>query len=395
MLIKSPLSVALFLLCATAGLNIYALIGSTASDHSSTDFNQLYATGSMLRAGQRAELYDLNVQRRVQYSLFHCGYLPGNHPAYEYLLFAPLSAMSYPTAYFCFLAANLILLGFALWAICDQASLRTLLAMAVIAFSFFPVSVALFQEQDSILLTAIVAAALLALKRNWTVTAGMLAGVGLFKFQLTIPIFLLLLVWKHWRFCLGFLLSGFTLAILSIIVTGPAEQRLYLSMLTHTEGSFNVLIMVNLRALFAAAIPGISGAFLVVANVAIGAVLAFFLSRSRRSDQEALLLAIPLATLCSYHLYSHDLTLLLLPITALLLQAEPSALEIAGATLLLVSPAAISRGYLLVFPVAFFLWVFATRKHCPPFHAPTESAGETNSLRALTADHVHTQTFGW
>jgi len=382
MRVRSPLSAAVFvLLCASAGLNIYALIRSTAKDHSGTDFNQLYATGSMLRAGHGAELYDINVQRRVQDNLFHRGYLPGNHPAYEYLLFAPLSLLPYRTAYFCFFAVNLILLGFALWAICDQPSPANLLAMAVIAFSFFPLSMALFQGQDSILLTATVAAGLLALKHNWRVSAGILVGFGLFKFQLTIPIFLLLLLWKHWRFCLGFLLSGFTLAVLSVIITGPAEQRLYLSLLAHTQTTSDALRMVNLRALCAAAIPRMSGALLVGANLAIGAFLALVLSRSRRSNKEALLVAIPVATLCSYHLYSHDLTLLLLPITALLFQAELSPLEIAGAALLLTSPAASPRGYLLVLPVGSFLWLFATQKRCPPFHAPTESlaTGERKS----------------
>jgi hypothetical protein len=365
MLVKSRLSAVVFvLLCASAGLNLYALIGRVARDHSGTDFNQLYATAFMLRSGDAAELYDANAQRRVQEGLFHRDYLPGNHPAYEYLLLAPLTWLSYPTAYGCFFAANLILLGFALWA-SDRASrdwLLNCLAMAVLAFSFFPVSMALFQGQDSILLTAIVAAALVALKRNYRVAAGMLVGCGLFKFQLTIPIFLLLLLWKHWRFCLGFLLSGVSLAVLSTILTGRAGQQLYWSLLTQTQTMSDPLRMVNLRALAAVVFPGMSGILLAGASLAMGALLGLVLSRSSRSDHEALLLSIPVATLCSYHLYSHDLTLLLLPFAALLLQAELPPLAMIGTALVLISPGAISRGYLMAVPVGFFLWLFATRR---------------------------------
>lgn len=355
------------LLCASAGLNLYALIGRAASDHAGTDFNQLYATASMLRAGlhsgNAAELYDINAQRRVQESLFHCGYLPGNHPAYEYLLLAPLSWLPPGTAYFCFFAVNVLLLGFALWVVC--ASPGRWWAMAVLAFAFVPVIMAFYQGQDSILLTALVAAALLALDRNCSVTAGMLVALGLFKFQLTIPIFLLLLLWRHWRFCFGFVLSGVSLAVLSVILTGTGGQRLYWQMLTQGEGSFDALRMVNLRALGAAAFPGASATVLAGATLAIGALLALILSRQHRSDREALLVAIPVATLCSYHLYSHDLTLLVLPM-AVLLQTELSALEMAAAVLPLAATTISRLGYVVALPVALFLWVFSIRHHDSP-----------------------------
>ena len=77
------------------------------------DFRQLYIGGYMLRTGHAHELYDYMAQKRFEDLLVSPAQvaLPVNHLAYEELLFMPFSLMSYRTAYFAFLAFNLLLLA--------------------------------------------------------------------------------------------------------------------------------------------------------------------------------------------------------------------------------------------------------------------------------------------
>src|SRR6266567_8652820 len=73
------------------------------------DFRQLYAAGYMVKTGQRYELYDYDLQTQIENNVVGPSDtpLPFNHLPYEAILFAPLSAFSYRTAYFIFLAINL------------------------------------------------------------------------------------------------------------------------------------------------------------------------------------------------------------------------------------------------------------------------------------------------
>ena len=77
------------------------------------DFRQLYAAGAMVRTGHSHQLYEYTSQKLFQDTLVSPEQiaLPFIRPAYQALLFAPLSVLSYRTAYFVFLAINLVLLG--------------------------------------------------------------------------------------------------------------------------------------------------------------------------------------------------------------------------------------------------------------------------------------------
>src|SRR5690348_16226624 len=78
------------------------------------DFRQLYAGGYMIRAGHAYELYDYDAQMRFQEKV-----APGTatavllvtHPAFEELLFVPLSLLPYRTAFWLFLTFNVTLLA--------------------------------------------------------------------------------------------------------------------------------------------------------------------------------------------------------------------------------------------------------------------------------------------
>jgi hypothetical protein len=125
---------------------------------------------------------------------------------------------------------------------------------------FYPIALALMQGQDSILLLALLASALLALDHGRELTAGILVGLGLFKMQIVVPIALLFLLWKRWRFLAGFALSGVMVSLISLGVVGVTQTGAYArSLLSVGAGvaagasqfkvPLRVSIMANLRGL--------------------------------------------------------------------------------------------------------------------------------------------------
>ena len=156
---------------------------------------------------------------------------------------------------------NLLLLALAFWLIrpCMKNLARIWQSLPVFVFLvFYPIALALMQGQDSILLLVLLAAALVALGRGREMTAGMLVALGLFKMQIVIPIALLFLLWRRWRFCGGFALAAGLVSLVSLWVVGFAQTAAYgrslLSVGTNAAAAdqfpLRVSIMANLRGLF-------------------------------------------------------------------------------------------------------------------------------------------------
>jgi len=213
-------------LLAVQGVAWLTFVPGALRGHS--DFRQLYTAGYMVRTGHAAKLYDYATQQHFQDSLVASGdlALPFIRPAYQALLFVPFSLLSYRAAYLAFLGANVILLALAFWLL--RAKLTNLavawnLLPVFVFLVFYPVALALMQGQDSVLLLVFLAAALHALQHGREATAGALLGLGLFKLQIVIPIALIFLLWRRWRFTGGFALSGLLLALISIWTVGLAQ----------------------------------------------------------------------------------------------------------------------------------------------------------------------------
>src|SRR2546429_2859231 len=193
--------------------------------HGHNDFRQLYTGGYILRLGYGHQLYDYDVQKSLEDKLVSPEQiaLPINHLAYEELLFVPLSLLNFRAAYLAFLGINIVLLGISFrvlqpWMDNLAAVLKSLPAAMFLVF--IPVAVALMQGQDSVLLLALLAAAAVSLDRGKDLAAGIFVGLGLFKFQLVIPIALLFLVWRRWRFSAGFALSSIAIGLLTLWLLG-------------------------------------------------------------------------------------------------------------------------------------------------------------------------------
>ena len=304
------------------------------------DFRSFYTAGYLVRTGRPHLLYDYSSQIVFQNQVVSARTmaLPFIHPPYEALLFVPFSYLRFRSAYFAYLLFNVALLAIAArlmrtWTpVLNQ--IYPWLSTAMM-FLFLPTVVAFMQGQDSIILLLCLTATLAALERGREGLAGIFLGLGLFMFQIVLPIALLFLCWRRWRFSAGFTLSAVTLGVGSLAMVGFEAARSYVQLLlsismrlgSHSEQAtlgIPPLLMPNLRGLISGLFgSAISPAGIQTTVLALSAVcmLAVFVWTPKTGErQSGFLIAVIASTLISYHSLIHDMSILLLPILLLLNQ---------------------------------------------------------------------------
>jgi Glycosyltransferase family 87 len=345
-----------------------------------SDFRQIYAAASMVRTGHRGELYDLAAQERTQNELVSSDeVMPFVRPAYELLLFVPISLLHYRSAYSLFLALNLVMLALIYRLL--RPRLENLAAIfpwfpASLFLGFLPVAAALIQGQDSILVLLILTVAFLLLNRKKQFLSGVVVGFALFKFQIIIPLAVIFLLWKRWSFFKGFAFSGGVVSGISVWITGRSQVLAFVRILLFVGGShvghgYPILTqrMANLHGLIFGLLGGrVSALWIPLLTLLASMVLLIFAARAEiQSDSEALLVALVASTLLSYYLFIHDLSVLLLPLVLCLnrsllgeAEGEPRArLRFRIAALAFVSPLLISYAgeYFYLAAVPFLHWM--------------------------------------
>ena len=355
------------------------------------DFRQLYTAGYMLRSGARREIYnygqEVDFQNRVVSAAGNA--LPFNHLAYEALIFAPLSILPFHAAYLVFLAENLALLYFVFRALSpDLANLRAVWPPlpAALVFTFLPVGACLMQGQDSILLLALLLGGYVLLRRGQAASAGALVACGIFKFQIVVPLAVVLLLAGRKRFVIGFAPVAGILTLLSVWIAGIDGSRAYLrDLLGMSVGlstaeqrlRFGVVptSMANLRGLTYGLMHWgnlAAGTQVAIALVSITVLIFSVRAMSRmKAYPDGYLLGIVAASLLSYHFLIHDMSVLLLPVAVLLdrfIFRNSSAGSVPAkarwsAVLLFAAPAwmvvSAQTFFLVALPVLFFLGAFA------------------------------------
>jgi hypothetical protein len=320
----------------------------------------------MIRTGHRKELCNYDAQKRFEDALVPVDIafmLPIIHLPFEELLFLPLSFFSYRTAYWIFLALNGALLAICVRLLRSHMSVlsnRWKWFPVFLFAGFYPISRAAVQGQDSIIMLTLLAGALWFLDHGNEMAAGLLVGLGVFKFQIVIPIALLFMIWRRWRFCVGFSVSGATAALVSLWLVGFEGAREYagtlLGMSLHLNSRADILhygaiptSMFNLRGLITAVLGGTLPRFgillvIITSSVAVLAVAA----RQRPS----LPLAILASSLVSYHFLSHDASILIIPLAAALSSRSVWSGAVAALLLVVSFAAVIPRdGYLGAIPL--------------------------------------------
>jgi hypothetical protein len=345
------------------------------------DFRSFYAAGYAVRTGHGRELYDYELQKRLQNELVSPSdvALLFYHPAYESLLFVPFSFLRYRVAYFVFGALNILLLALAVQLVRGRlshlAEFWKPLPIAIF-LCFFPIGIALTQGQDSILLLLLYSASFIALSRGNDLQAGIFLGLALVKFQIALPVAFLFFLWRRWRFVAGFAAAGAIVLAVSVSIIGFAGAAAFLrpvlavgalggelgtSAERVTYGAFPQS-MPNLRGLADGTMDlflGVSAAHF--ATAAISLLVVIWAAMRRQSFALALIAAL----LVSFHLNLHDLSLLALPIALVLDGALTKSATLARRDLIAVSLAALflftpvyflpKHLYLLAVPMAAFL----------------------------------------
>jgi hypothetical protein len=336
------------------------------------DFTIFYTAGKILREGLSQNLYDGALQYKVQQTFasgvrIRKGPLPYNHPAFEALIYAPLAALDYPAAYVTWNVINLAILGFLPFLLRRQipvlAQCSPFLWLLVL-LGFFPVLVALLQGQDVILLLLLNAMAFVALKRNADTLAGCWLGLSVFKFQLVVPLILILLCWKRTKVVQSFLLTASGLAAISVAITGWAGALRYPGYVLHFEEFMErggiAVDMPNLRGLVEGSTltRGLSGVHMITVALSI-CLVAWVIVKGRgrtHSSQQFDLqfsLAMVAAVLASYHAFPYDLSLLVIPLLLVVRYAIEKAPLPRGRNLALMLPAVL----LFLTPVYMLLWL--------------------------------------
>ncbi len=370
------------------------------------DFTIFYTAGKSIIEGRGRQLYDVDMQFAIQREFasevkHRENPLPFNHPPFEALLFAPLARLPYVAAYLVWAVFNIaLILGFWILLRPRLPSLHGFLpALPLLAmFAFFPVSMALLQGQDSILLLLLYGLAFCALATGRAFVAGACLGLALFKFQLVLPFVLVLLIRRQWRAIAGFIVTAFALLLVSATVVGWSGVMAYPGFVLRlsrsgAQAGIYPRDMPNLRGLVAGSLhfEGLPAALLIVATSIALLALAAYWWRVQPGRQFSLgfSLCLTVTTMVSYHLLVHDLSLLILPI--LLLAEHLVAGEIIGSARYLLI-AALAALFLTPLYALLQFWVremnlmvfaVAMLAGCTAISLTSERAGEHAAQRAM------------
>ncbi len=308
----------------------FVLVQRGNPDFEKGDFKMFYTAAIALRSGHASDLYtrDLHVsmQRQLLPSLPLSDVKVYTHAPYELLVYLPLSFLPYTAACYCWLALTLLLA-----VLCG----RMLPGYAAV-LGLFPFLVVMLEQQDSVLVLLILLGCWLALRRDLDSRAGFLLGLGLFRFQIIIPLALMLLFWKP-KLLRGFALSATLVGLLSLVMVGPAGLRAYVgyvSAMAHDSAAavsqrYQIDPRTNptLRGLAyeltsrGAVSVSPTTARLLPASLGLAYLLslafAWKFMRTKTNPEVKFAFAVLLALLLSFHLLMHDLVLLALPFVLL------------------------------------------------------------------------------
>ena len=292
----------------------------------SIDLRPYYTAGYLVRTGDAAHAYDYQTERQLQNKLVSpeaSTTLLMFSPPYTALLFAPLSLVPFKTAFLIFFVTNLLLLALAIVIMrpqLDSLTQRWRPLPALLFLSFLPVGLTLMMGQITILLLLIYCLCFVALQHRKPFLAGLLLSLALMKFQIALPVALLFLAWKQWKFFFGFLCGAAGLSVLSIWIVGIKSFLSYLRSLFFTTNAATADPYAQMKyAIFPQRMPNLYGLFITLSTgshwgmrltVAASILLILWAMFQRPSLPLALLVGL----LVSYHLYICDLSLLLLPL---------------------------------------------------------------------------------
>ena len=289
------------------------------------DYRTFYTAGRMVISGQSSRLYDYATEQHLQSAWVtpNAHALPFMSPPYAALLFAPLSWPGFRISYLIFFSLNLLSAGLAIKVMgphLSSLSARWAPAPTLLFLSFLPLCIAVMFGQLSVLLLLVYCICFAALEDKRPFLAGLVLSAALVKFQIVLPVALLFLAWRRWRFVVGFLSGAFPLALVSVSLTGWDVLTAYFHSLFAMSQEISKSAAQFRYAIFPVQMPNLFGLFhsLFVETrwaTILTVVCSMLVLGWAMTQRPSLPLALLAGLLVSYHLYIYDLTLLLLPIS--------------------------------------------------------------------------------
>lgn len=313
------------------------------------DFLATYTAGKMVINGDGHRLYNLDAQRQTQQPIAHmtlppADLLPYITPPFFIVPLLPLFFLPFYGAFLVMTVINILLTLFTLIFLKNNLSGLNSIAWTTLLLatvSFFPWFVNLVQGQNAMMTLLILSSVFLLLKRRRDGWAGAVLALGLFKPQLNIVFFVVLVAKRRWRAVLAYV--GVALALLAvsyalvgrtgiedyiklILVDSPLADGLYgikYPMMHNWRGFFTVMMGRNRADLVAKLTVGAS----LVSLVALGWHWRGIWHPDELGFDFQFAFLVIVTLLVSPHLNTHDLTLWLLVVALIVNGAIVSKLR--------------------------------------------------------------------
>src|SRR5579885_782805 len=314
---------ALACLFATAALlgGVYMSVGR---NNGPPDFRMFYAAGLIARHYGPQHLYDPLLQQRIELALSSgAQLLVYNHTPLEALLFWPLAALPFRAALLAWSAVTLAVFAASLLGL--RSTGRRLQSPFHVAFSIIAgllLTAVLSIGQDTTLLLPILLGGLLLLQRGRETAAGAVLGLGLYRFEVMLPLLAIFALRRRWRLVAGAAAVAALGLLASWALVGTAGLRAYVHVLLMSGqvhggwGGVIVPYMPNLRGLLVVLLGGLLPPRLRVGVIVLAsaALLLWAACECRGLDHPAdprlplhYSIAITAALLASYHLLMYTL----------------------------------------------------------------------------------------
>lgn len=301
-------------------------------DYYFRDFRALYTAGFIVK-NHPASLYSIDIQRQVENEHIKKNdqMLPFYHPSYEALIFAPLTLRDYKTAYGIFHFVNALILGWLIFGFNGLFSRSPGAPWIMLLYlSLIPMLGCIAQGQDTLIALLLFVSSWDQAEQGKDRNAGMLLALALFKFQVAIPMAILLTIRKGKKFVAGFAAGAIGITILSFMLVGPAGVRDFVKLLRAASLADNIdgntqqiigvwpLDMANINGMvYAGGWKFLSAhtIFLIVMALSLGLFIDCALTVRKNIDNRVVYaIAVLAGVLVSDHLCIHDVALLALPV---------------------------------------------------------------------------------
>lgn len=298
------------------------------------DFAALYNTAAMIRAGKRPDYSPSAIQGvDVGYDSAASIQPPSIktdslHPPFEFLIFVPLTYLTYSSAYLAWYACNLVMLWCTPWILWPfiRHLHRDFHFIAILLGSMLPVIVCLILGQDSLLLLLLLAAAYVSIENRQYLKSGFFLGLAMFKFQFVLPILAVLLLVRMWKVVAGFGIAFVALIAGSFAMIGVRPTLDYVPFVfafgkhISANASARTALMPDLRGLVSLTLgTGISPLLqtiliLLITAAVFGFVAYWYRMNTSRPLSWRFASLVTMSCLVSYHCYVYNAVLLILPL---------------------------------------------------------------------------------